>query len=308
MTKTVDLLAMGEALVEFNQTQAHAPQYLQGFGGDTSNAAIAAARAGARSAYLSQVGDDAFGRMLMALWSQEGVCTKAVSVHPTAPTGVYFVTHESAGHTFSYLRKGSAASLIEPQSLPLEPLETCNILHVSAISQAISATAQAAVHKAVIHARLHGARIAFDPNLRLRLWSLEAATAAMHQVLPLTDVFMPSIDDIRPLCGLHAPDDIVSWGHAQGPRIVVLKLGADGVWVSDGQGREHLRALPARVQDATGAGDCFCGNLLARMALGDSLWQAARYANAAASLAVQGFGAVAPLPTSAQVLQRLARP
>ena len=50
-----------------------------------------------------------------------------------------------------------------------------------------------------------------------------------------------------------------------------------------------------KLVDATGAGDCFCGNLLARLARGDTLFDAARYANAAAAFAVQGFGAVAPL-------------
>ena len=57
----------------------------------------------------------------------------------------------------------------------------------------------------------------------------------------------------------------------------------------------------AELVDATGAGDCFCGNLLARLARGDTLFDAARYANAAAALAVQGFGAVAPLPRPEQV-------
>ena len=55
-----DLVALGEAMLEFNQTQAGQPNYLQGFGGDTSNAVIAAARAGARTAYLSRVGNDWF--------------------------------------------------------------------------------------------------------------------------------------------------------------------------------------------------------------------------------------------------------
>ena len=59
------------------------------------------------------------------------------------------------------------------------------------------------------------------------------------------------------------------------------------------------------MRDATGAGDCFCGNLLARMAKGDSLLQATRYANTAASLAVQGFGAVQPLPRSSSVFAAL---
>jgi 2-dehydro-3-deoxygluconokinase len=82
---------------------------------------------------------------------------------------------------------------------------------------------------------------------------------------------------------------------------VVLKLGADGALASDGQRREHIEGIAVRAVDATGAGDCFCGNLLARIARGDSLFEAARYANAAAALAVQGFGAVAPLPSPREV-------
>ncbi|MDP4923126.1 MAG: PfkB family carbohydrate kinase, partial [Limnohabitans sp.] len=57
--------------------------------------------------------------------------------------------------------------------------------------------------------------------------------------------------------------------------------------------------------DATGAGDCFAGNLLARLSVGDSLWDATAYANAAAALSVQGYGAVAPLPRQEDVLRHL---
>jgi 2-dehydro-3-deoxygluconokinase len=59
--------------------------------------------------------------------------------------------------------------------------------------------------------------------------------------------------------------------------------------------------------DATGAGDCFCGAALARLAAGDSIWEASRYANAAAALATTGFGAVAPLPRPDAVRRALAR-
>jgi dihydroxyacid dehydratase/phosphogluconate dehydratase len=65
--------------------RAGQPNYLQGFGGDTSNAVIAAARAGARTAYLSRVGDDGFGRSLLDLWRREGVDTSAVDADPAGP-------------------------------------------------------------------------------------------------------------------------------------------------------------------------------------------------------------------------------
>lgn len=75
--------------------------------------------------------------------------------------------------------------------------------------------------------------------------------------------------------------------------------------VSNGQQREHLEARNVTVRDATGAGDCFCGNLLARLVKGDDVFRAAYYANAAAGLSVQGFGAVTPMPRSNSVFSIL---
>ena len=110
MNRSFDVVALGEAMLEFNQPRPGEPQYLQGFGGDTSNAVIAAARAGARTAYLTRVGADRFGQSLLDLWAAEAVSTAAVERDSAAPTGIYFVSHGPAGHEFSYLRAGSAAS------------------------------------------------------------------------------------------------------------------------------------------------------------------------------------------------------
>src|SRR5258708_31044843 len=75
-----DLAALGEPLVELNQTRGATGEYLQGFGGDTSNCAIAASRLGARSAYVTRVGEDAFGRQFRELWGREGVDVAGVGV------------------------------------------------------------------------------------------------------------------------------------------------------------------------------------------------------------------------------------
>jgi 2-dehydro-3-deoxygluconokinase len=81
----------------------------------------------------------------------------------------------------------------------------------------------------------------------------------------------------------------------------VLKLGREGSVVSDGDCRMPIAAFPVDAVDATGAGDCFDGSFLARLVLGDDLASAARWASAAAALTTTGYGAVAPLPTAAQV-------
>jgi len=293
-------------MVELNQTRRGEPSYLQGFGGDSSNMVIAAARQGARTAYVTRIGDDDFGRMFLALWKVEGVDTSGVGIDPHAHTGVYFVTHGPQGHAFSYLRAGSAASRMGAEDLPLELIRAARCVHASGISMAISASAREAVFAAFEAARAAGATLSFDPNLRLSLWPLEQARAAIAAAARMADHFFPSIEDARALSGLDEADAIVAWAHGLGAKAVFLKLGPEGALVSDGRRREHIDGFRVNAVDATGAGDCFCGATLARIAAGDSVFEAGRYATAAAALATTGFGAVAPLPRPDAVRRLLA--
>ena len=306
MSKTLDLIALGEALIEFNQDPSQPQCYREGFGGDTSNCAIAAARLGARCAYLTQLGADAFGRQLLALWQREGVATEGVRIVEGGDTGLYFVTHGPNGHEFTYRRAGSAASRMTPQSLALARVADARFLHVSGISQAISASARETVAEAIAVARASGTFVSYDLNFRPRLWTTREALATVRETLARCDLFFPSVDEIAQLTGLSEPQDIIAWAHDQGVRQVVLKLGAIGSLVSvRGEGTTAIAPLRVTPVDATGAGDCFAGACLARLAAGDDLLQAARAANVAAALSTQGYGAVAPLPYWADVAARL---
>ena len=223
-----DVLALGEAMVEFNQARAGDPDtWLQGFGGDTSNMAIAAARLGARSGYATRVGNDAFGRLLADLWVRERVSTAGVVIDDEAPTGVYFVSHDARGHAFSYLRTGSAASRMTPASLPLSSIRGTRVLHLSAISQAISATACDACFAAIEIARAVEARVPYDTNLRVGLWPLARAKAIIFETLRVADWALPSLDDARSLFGVDDVARIVEKCHEVGSPIVVLELGQE---------------------------------------------------------------------------------
>lgn len=302
-----DIVTLGEPLIEFNQTDPAAPNFLQGFGGDTSNAAIAAARQGARAGYITRIGNDTFGDLFMNLWASENVDTRAVIRDSAAHTAVYFVTHDAQGHAFSYLRAGSAASRMTPQDLPLDVIRRSKWLHVSGISQAISASACDTVFAAIHAARDAGVKVSFDSNLRLKLWPLERARAIIKATIALSDLFLPSIEDARELSSLAEPDAILDWCLAAGARIVVLKLGSEGALYGSADARQRIAGHRVAVVDATGAGDCFGGSLLARLVAGDTLLAAVRYANAAAALTTTGYGAVAPIPTQAQVMELLGR-
>ncbi|HEX7985314.1 MAG TPA: sugar kinase [Duganella sp.] len=302
MAKDFDIVALGEAMVEFNQATPGETNYRQGFGGDTSNAVIAASRQGARTAYLSRVGDDRFGAMLLDLWRAEGVDVSAVARDPDAPTGLYFVSHGPDGHAFSYLRAGSAASRMRPGNMDLSAVASTRWLHVSGISQAISASACDTVFAAIDAARAAGARVSFDPNLRLSLWPLERARAVIRATIGMTDLFMPSLDEAVALAGTDDVETMFAWCRAQGARSVVLKCGPVGAWYAEGDAAPRLMAgYPVQAVDATGAGDCFDGSLLARLAAGDALADAVRYANVSAALSTLGHGAVAPIPGAERV-------
>jgi 2-dehydro-3-deoxygluconokinase len=297
----LDLVALGEPMYEFSQIPGEARRWLQGFGGDTMNAAIAAARQGARVGYVTRLGDDEFGRQFLALWRDEGLDVSGVATDPQAHTAVYFISHGPAGHVFSYLRTGSAASRMRPDDLPLELIRGARFFHASGISQAISASACDSVFAAMEAARAAGRQVSFDTNLRLRLWSLTRARAVIAASIALSDVLFISIEEGEQLCGTTEPDAILGWCHERGAKRVALKLGPQGALASDGVRRERVPGYTVDAVDATGAGDSFAGALLARMAAGEDFFKAIAYANAAAALTCTGFGAVAPLPRPPQV-------
>jgi 2-dehydro-3-deoxygluconokinase len=305
---TVDILAFGEPMVEFNQTGgAGSREYLQGFGGDTSNFAVAAARQGARVGYISAVGADVYGAMFRDLWTREGLNHSTVREDRAAPTAVYFVTHDSNGHHFSFFRAGSAASRYRPLDLPLEAIRTAKLLHLSGISLAISADACDSGFAAMEAARRAKVRVSFDTNLRLKLWPVARARAAIGEAIRLCDVCLPSFDDVAVLFGEEDPDRLVDIVLGMGPSLVALKLGAQGTLVADAHRRVRVGPHPCKPVDATGAGDTFGGAFAARLVAGDDMVACARYAACAAALSTEGYGAVAPIPDAARTRAAMAQ-
>ncbi len=301
---TPELVCIGEPMIELNQ-QAPGPGgqalFLQAHGGDTSNAAIAAARQGARVAYLTAIGTDSAGDGFMALWTAEGIDTSGVRRDTGRPTAVYLVHHGPEGHSFHYYRHGSAASAFGPADLDKTLIRGARMVYASGISQAISAPAADAVFQAIGLARDAGAAVAYDTNYRPRLWPAPRAAAVIHAAIGMSTIALPGLDDAAALTGLTDPDAVADFYLRLGPPVVVLKMGAAGVLLATADGRVRIPPFPCRPVDATGAGDTFCGAFLARTLAGDPPDPAARYAACAAALSTQGYGAVPPIPRAPDV-------
>ena len=170
---------------------------------------------------------------------------------------------------------------------------SADALHVSAISQAISASARRAVAAAIGHALKAGREVCYDTNLRLKLWPLEEARAVIFATIPGATILRPSLDDARQLLGLEDPDAIADAFLTMGARRVVLTLGADGALAATAQERHRIAPLKVITIDASGAGDAFSGAFLAEHLRGASLRNASRFANRAAALSVTRMGTIA---------------
>lgn len=303
----LDIICFGEPMVELvarapqssrqSSQQAQQPaQFDQGFGGDTSNTAIAAARQGARVGYLCSLGEDMFGDALLKLWKTENIDTREVIRNPHATTGIYFIQPHPQQRHFTYYRKDSAASQFSTEQLPLVYLSNSKILHVSAISQAISANMAEAVSIALQHAQAQGVTTSYDTNLRLQLWDKEQAVTTIWAAMAHTDIVFPSNDEVTVLTGLTDRDQMVDFFLAKGPHTVVLKCGNQGAYVATAEQRHTIAPVTVTAVDSTGAGDAFAGAFLAAYSRGEDLLTCSQKAAQVAAMTVAGYGAIAPIP------------
>jgi 2-dehydro-3-deoxygluconokinase len=254
---------------------------------------------------ITGLGRDMPGDSFLALWAREGIDTSTVTRTDRYQTGVYFVTHDEEGHHFLHYRANSAAAMFGPEDVPVRAIGRARMLYLSGISQGISTAACDATLAAIDAARRQGVKIAYDTNYRPRLWPPARAAAVMRATIETVDYALPGIEDAITLTGIADPEAILDYYLKLGPGVVVLKMGESGAYLATPEARVKIPAFPVRTVDATGAGDTFCGSFLARILAGDSPEPAARYAAVAAALKCTGYGAVAPIPTPAQVTEAM---
>lgn len=289
-----DVLVVGEPLVELaaDEPLDRARGFRLGFSGDALNAAAAAARAGARVALLTRVGDDELGARLVGFAAALGIDTSLIAFGQE-PTGVYLVGADPGGtRGYAYARRGSAASLLSVADVAPADVAAARTLVVHGTTLALSISCARAVAHAVRVAHAEGRTVVFDPNFRARLTTPADARADLSLIAPYVSVAVPSCPgDTRALLDTDDPSAAARALRGVGAHAAVVTRGADGVLVADARGELHLPAVvPPRVVDATGAGDAFTGTLAAHLAFAAELRDAARHGLAAAAQALTAPG------------------
>lgn len=320
--RDLDLVAIGECMVELwaEEPLGSAATLRRSFGGDVLNALVMASRLGARTAFMTHVGDDPFGASLLAAWRSEGVDVSACPLVPGV-NGVYFISLRPGGEReFSYRRARSAATTLTAASVDDALLLRARALLLSGITQAISPSAQEATLDAARRAREAGVLVAFDPNYREALWRDRAlgdgqapddgprlAAQAADELIPCVDVALPSQPaDVTPFgldegASADTLADAVGFG---GPGIVALKLGAAGALVRYGGERRRVPADAVPAVDATGAGDAWNAAFLLALIRGAGPPEAAAMANTVAAWKLGHRGAVPTERPPAELAQR----
>ncbi|MFQ6094754.1 MAG: sugar kinase [Candidatus Bathyarchaeia archaeon] len=304
--KPLDIISLGEPMVEFCATSTGSLKdvklFESGWGGDTSNMAVAAARLNKACGYVCRIGDDEFGRSFLEMWQREKIDTSHVIIEDGSFTGVYFISIVDGGeHDFTYYRKDSAASHLSPDDIDPEYIKGSRIFHSSGISQAISTSCREAVFKAAEIAKSAGAIFSYDPNIRLKLWPINTARAVVSYTIEMADIIMPSMEDVKLITGHSSSERAAKQILKMGPRIVAIKLGAEGSLIATEDEIIKAPGFTVNVVDTTGAGDAFDGAFLTGILEGLGLEKTARFANATAALKTLGKGAVAPLPRRSEV-------
>ncbi len=254
-----------------------------GFGGAESNAAIALARLGNDVSWAGRVGDDDFGRLIERELTAERIAT--FGLRGSGPTGLMIKTTPFSGRQdVSYARNLSAGSELNSGDIAnkeiVESIETADVLHLTGITLAISASAREAAMTAVEIARSSDTLVSFDVNHRNKLWSADTARVAYVELARKADIVFAGFDEVRLLLNAKQeidPRDVQTpLGHIAdlGVRTPVIKEGTLGAWSLDGGETLHSPAVSVEAVDTVGAGDGFAAGFLDAIARGQTVSEA----------------------------------
>lgn len=249
----------GEALVDFTATEAGTLAFLGHEGGSPLNTAVACARLGQPTGFLTQLSTDLFGERLMRFLERNGVDTRLI-LRSHAPSTLAFVERTPQTNRYAFYTHGSADATWAPEPLPQLPVD-CRFLHFGSIALLQEPAATRITELVAANA---GRRvIVFDPNVRASLISDVAAyRARTMNWFAMADLIKLSDEDAELLApGLPAGALAADCLQA-GARAVIVTRGAGGatLWRT---GHEPLTVAAPRVKvvDTIGAGDTFTAGL-----------------------------------------------
>lgn len=292
MEKKIDLIGIGECLVEFSDIGNG--QYQIGYSGDVLNALAAAGRLGLSTGLLSATGDDPFTEGLRHILNVEHIDLSHAPILEGKPNGVYFLSTDAMGlPTFHFLRKNSAARDMfnaQPLASLIEYARSARALLFSSIPLAIIKDRDKLFE--LLRAVKGETILAFDLNIRRVLWDdLNELVALLGQLAPLIDaLFITNEDDTILFGPRHATDALADYVRRGFRQVVIRRGGLPTLVNSEGQSFEVPVPHVANIIDTTGAGDAFDAGYIAAMLRHHPAYECTAMGNATAAVSLESRG------------------
>ena len=268
MEKEVDIVALGELLIDFTEAgygKDGMKLFEQNPGGAPANLLTVASHMGCRTSFIGKVGKDMHGAFLKRTLQNEGIAVDHLIEDDKYFTTLAFVEIDENGERkFSFARKPGADTQLRKEELDPTLLQKGKIFHFGSLSLT-DEPAKSATLEAVHIAKDAGALISYDPNYRASLWRNEqTAVQEMKAVIPFADVMKVSDEESLLLTGKNSYEEAAEELLSMGPELIAITLGSDGVLVATTDGKEQIRGFATEAVDTTGAGDSFWGGFLSQ--------------------------------------------
>lgn len=304
-----DVYSIGEMLIDFIPGSEPA-SYIRKAGGAPANVAVALAKNGLSVSMCCKVGDDDFGRFLMDTLKEYNVKAACPELCKEAVTTMAFVTLEEDGERkFTFARKPGADTLLCEDDVKESDIADTVMVHAGSCSLSAHPVAEATV-KAMRLAHEKGKLVSFDLNYRNVMWDddQEACAQSVLNVLQYVDFLKISEEEVDMVGGEENLFDLME---KYGIAVVVLTLGSAGARAYFRGEKIEVAGRKAKAVDATGAGDAFWGGFLSNLRIqeissvsdlsAEKIQKAIEYGNVSGFICVQTKGAIASLPTRAQI-------
>lgn len=313
-----DITVFGEILIDFTSQGFNLDgqmSYARNPGGAPANVAVAAAKLGARTAFVGKAGRDMHGAFLRSVLQKENVDTAGLILDERYFTTLAFVeVNERGERSFSFARKPGADTQIQKEEIDVDVLDHTDIFHVGSLSLTDQPARDTTLY-AVKRAKKKGSIISYDPNYRASLWSdEETAKHHMRSLVPYVDLMKLSDEETELLTDCKDIREAAEALYRQGVKIIVVTLGREGAYLYCKEGGRQVPGFDVmRVEDTNGAGDSFWGGFLYKISASekrlaeltmDELVEYTRFGNAAASLCVEKRGAIPAMPDLRQAEER----
>ena len=268
--------------------------------GTEINTACGLARLGVPTVVIARTGTDELGEMVLRHALREGIDARFIRRVDQPPGGLIRSRRAFGATSVVYRRAGSAASTLDRTDVraAAETIAGSAWFHVTGVTAALSDSCRAAIDEAFAIAAASGVTTSFDLNYRSRLWSPDAAVAAIRPLVARADVTLTGDSEGRTLTGASTPEDLVAALRSWGAREVVIKRGDRGAYLDRaGVVTERPARVVAGVVDDVGAGDAFAAGLIAARVLGHDDGTALEWGNTVAAFCVSTIGDARGLPS-----------